>query len=131
MNSPRVGSSCHHQRRTLRQRGIRSCGATSQTCFSLVEAADSATIQLCVLNWVTSSTLLPPPHLVWAPSRLSVTDNNLAGPSRNAHFSHHLHYPPPIPQPAHATPGSPFPASRKLPLGRWIFGKEKTAKESH
>lgn len=119
MNSPCVGSFCHHQR------GIRSFGAASQTCFSLVEAADSSTIQLCVLNWVTSSKLLPPPHLVWAPSRLSVTDNNLAGPSRNAHFSHHLHYPPPT---AHATPGSPFPASRKLPLGRWMFGKEKQRK---
>lgn len=53
------------------------------------------------LNWATSSKLLPPPHLVWAPSRLSVTDNNLTGPSRNAHFSHHLHYPPhPTPPPA-------------------------------
>lgn len=128
MNSPWVGLFFHHQRRAQCQRGIRSCGAASQRCFSLVEAADSSHIQLCVLNWVTSSKLLPPPHLVWAPSRLSVTDNNLTGPSRNAHFSHHLHPPTPTPAPAHATPGSPFPASRKLPLGRWIFGKEKQRK---
>lgn len=116
MNSPCVGSFCHHQRGTPCQRGIRSFGAASQTCFSLVEAADSSTIQLCVLNWVTSSKLLPPPHLVWAPSHLSVTDNNLAGPSRNAHFSHHLHYPPP--------PPTPPPAPLFLPPGNshWDAG---------
>lgn len=36
--------------------------------------------------------LLPPPaHLVRAPSLLSVTDNNLTRPRRNARFSRHLH----------------------------------------